>query len=357
MIRASGPSRCSSASAWSTLVARSYSNGAGTCTCLLPPCRLPLPATLSACDGPVNPLLGVHLRARDRHHMTLGQLRSFATVARLGSVKAAALALGVSEPAVSEAVKALRNDLGDELFVRGGNGIVLTPGGQRLAGAAAEIVGIADQARRAVRESRGEAPLLRIAATTTVSEHVAGPLIDAFRRRTPHIEVTVEVEPAGSFGALLADRRADVVLGPRPAADTGGLESVPFLRYRLVVVAGREHRLAGAHGLAPGRPGHRALARRAVRRRPGHAGRRLPGRPPDHAARGPRLRQRCRRARRRRGRPGHHARRRAHGRRGAAPRGAGAPGRARDAGRGPLARDRADAPTGARRRRGRCCAS
>jgi DNA-binding transcriptional LysR family regulator len=185
--------------------------------------------------------------------MTLGQLRSFATVARLGSVKAAARALGVSEPAVSEAVKALRVDLGDELFVRGGGGIVLTPGGQRLAGAAAEIIGIADQARRDVRESRGEAALLRIATTGTVSEHVAAPLIDAFRRRTPHIEVSVEVEPATAFASLLADRRADVALGPRPAADeAGGLESVPFLRYRLIVVAGRDHRLAGAPSLSPG---------------------------------------------------------------------------------------------------------
>jgi DNA-binding transcriptional LysR family regulator len=173
-------------------------------------------------------------------------------VARLGSVKAAARALGVSEPAVSEAVKALRLDLGDDLFVRGAGGIVLTPGGQRLAGAAAEIVGIADQARRAVRESRGEAPLLRIVATGTVSEHVVAPLIDAFQRRTPHIEVSVEVEPASSFAALLADRRADVALGPRPAADGGRLEAVPFLRYKLIVVAGREHRLSGAHGLAPG---------------------------------------------------------------------------------------------------------
>jgi LysR family transcriptional regulator, low CO2-responsive transcriptional regulator len=173
-------------------------------------------------------------------------------VARLGSVKAAAKALGVSEPAVSEAVKALRLDLGDELFVRGAGGIVLTPGGQRLAGAAAEIIGIADQARRAVRESRGEAPLLRIAATGTVYEHVVAPLIDAFQRRTPHVEVSVEVEAASSFGSLLADRRADVALGPRPAADAGRLEAVPFLRYKLIVVAGRDHRLSGAHGVAPG---------------------------------------------------------------------------------------------------------
>ncbi|MEY2532936.1 MAG: LysR family transcriptional regulator, low CO2-responsive transcriptional regulator [bacterium] len=184
--------------------------------------------------------------------MTLGQLRSFATVARLGSVKAAAKELGVSEPAVSEAVKALRLDLGDDLFVRGNGGIVLTPGGQRLAGAAAEILGIADQARRAVREAQGERALLRVATTATVAEHVVAPLIDAFRRRTPHVEVSVEVEAAGAFADLIGDRRADIVLGPRPAAQSAlGLESVPFLRYRLIVVAARGHRLAGRSDVAP----------------------------------------------------------------------------------------------------------
>jgi DNA-binding transcriptional LysR family regulator len=184
--------------------------------------------------------------------VTLGQLRSFATVARLGSVKAAAKELGVSEPAVSEAVKALRRDLGDELFLRRNGGIALTLGGERLAGAAAEILGIADQARRAVREARGEAALLRVATTATVSEHVVAPLIDAFRRRTPHVEVSVEVEPGGSFADLVGNRRIDVALGSRPAAETAlGLESVPFLRYRQVVVAARGHRLAGTSDVSP----------------------------------------------------------------------------------------------------------
>ena len=65
--------------------------------------------------------------------MTLAQLQSFVLVARLGSVKAAAAELEVTEPAVSVAVAALRRELGDELFVRNGRGIALTPGGRRLA--------------------------------------------------------------------------------------------------------------------------------------------------------------------------------------------------------------------------------
>ena len=43
--------------------------------------------------------------------MTLTQLNAFVLVARLGSVRAAASALGVSEPAVSQALTALRNYL------------------------------------------------------------------------------------------------------------------------------------------------------------------------------------------------------------------------------------------------------
>lgn len=183
--------------------------------------------------------------------MTLGQLHTFVTVARLGSVKAAAEALGVSEPAVSGAVAALRRDLGDELFIRAGGGIVLTPGGRELSAAGAELLGLADQARRRVREAQGEATLLRIVATPMVAEHVAARLLEAFTRRTPHIEVSLGVEEPDAFRGLLADRRADVVLGPLPPGEPTGLESVSFLRYRVAVVVAATHRLAGRRGLTP----------------------------------------------------------------------------------------------------------
>jgi DNA-binding transcriptional LysR family regulator len=178
--------------------------------------------------------------------MTLAQLRTFATVARLGSVRAAAEALGVSEPAVSSAVAALRRELGDELFVRAGNGIAITPGGRRLAARAVEIVGLADQARQEVREARGER-LLRVVATATVAEYAAPTLIAAFTRRVPGLEVALGVEPAEAAADLLADRRADVTLGPvPPGAAARGVNPVPFLRQQLVVVAGPRHPLASA---------------------------------------------------------------------------------------------------------------
>jgi len=186
--------------------------------------------------------------------VTLAQLQSFATVARLGSVKAAARELGVSEPTISGAVAALRRDLGDELYVRdgAGGGVRLTPGGLRLAAAAAEILGLADQARRGVHEARGEQVTLRVAATAAVAELCAPALLDAFTRRNAGVEVRLQVAHERAMAALLAHRLADVALGPRLHGDAApGIESVPFLRYALVVAAAPSHPLARRRAIAP----------------------------------------------------------------------------------------------------------
>jgi LysR family transcriptional regulator, low CO2-responsive transcriptional regulator len=177
--------------------------------------------------------------------LTFAQLQAFSTVARLGSVKAAARELGISEPGVSSALAALRRDLGDELFVRSNGGLAMTAGGARLASSAAELLGLADRARRSVTEAQGAASLLRVAVTSAVSEYVAPPLLDAFMRRVPSTEVSAQVAPGTSFIDLLQDHATDVALGPRLGGDAAqAIESVPFLRYRLIVVAGPGHRLA-----------------------------------------------------------------------------------------------------------------
>jgi len=184
--------------------------------------------------------------------LTLSQLRSFLTVARLGSVKAAARALGVSEPAVSGAVGALRRELGDDLYVRRGKTLDLTPGGRRLASAANDILALADEAMVAVRDAAGSQTTLRVAVTASVAELAAEPLLDAFTRRHPGIEVSLQVARGGDFAALLADGHVDVTLGPSAhREDTPDIESEAFLRYTLVVVAPPRHALAGSHSVAP----------------------------------------------------------------------------------------------------------
>jgi len=186
--------------------------------------------------------------------VTLTQLEAFVLVARLGSVKAAARALGVSEPAVSGALAALRKHLDDGLVTSSPQGMELTPGGQRLVGIASQMVNLAVEAEAAIRHAQGAPELLRVVATTTLAEYVAPSVLAAFTSRVGAVEATVGVAGADEMTALLQERLADVAFGPRLA----DVDSEPMMRCRLVVVAGREHPLVagvsgpGGHGARKG---------------------------------------------------------------------------------------------------------
>ena len=157
--------------------------------------------------------------------MTLTQLSAFVLVARLGTVKAAASALGVSEPAVSQAIAALRRYLDDPLITRSANGMELTPGGSRLLTIAAQMVSLGAEAESAVRSAQGAADRLRLVAPSPLVEFVAGPLADAFTARSGgSIEVSAGVSATAEMSALVAQRLADVAFGPDLSGGPGLVE-------------------------------------------------------------------------------------------------------------------------------------
>jgi len=179
--------------------------------------------------------------------MTLTQLNAFVLVARLGSVTAAANALGVSEPAVSQALSALRMHLGDQLVTRGPAGMTLTAGGSRLLATASQIVVLGAEAHAAVRAAQGAPEQLRVVATSTLAEFVIAPLMEAFTRRFPgSVEVSAGVGVTNEMSVLVANRLADVAFGQDASPDPAlPVVTEPIFRYRLVVVIAGESRLKG----------------------------------------------------------------------------------------------------------------
>ncbi|MGO8876975.1 MAG: LysR family transcriptional regulator [Acidimicrobiales bacterium] len=176
--------------------------------------------------------------------MTLTQLEAFVLVARLGSVTAAAKTLGVSEPAISGALAALRRQFDDTLVERTAGGMTLTPGGRRLVGIASQMVALGAEAEEEIRRANGAPERLRVIATSAIAESVAPALLSAFSTRSGPVEVSLGLATSDEMPAILQERLADVALGPRisgPAA--AGLESHPLFRYHLVVVAPPQHRL------------------------------------------------------------------------------------------------------------------
>ncbi len=185
--------------------------------------------------------------------MTLTQLGAFVLVARFGSVRAAADVLGVSEPAVSRALAALRVHLGDQLVIRDGNGMRLTEGGTRLFTIASQMVSLGVEAEAAVRTAKGAPARLRMVVTSTIAEFIATPLIEAFSRRSAGaFEASFGVAGTAQMPVLLGSRLADLALGPDLSGDPGlGLVSEPVLRYRMVVVGSPRFRQHGGPGRWP----------------------------------------------------------------------------------------------------------
>jgi DNA-binding transcriptional LysR family regulator len=184
--------------------------------------------------------------------LTPSQLKAFLTTVRLGSVKAAAADLEVSEAAVSMHVAHLRKELGDQLFTRTGHGLAFTPGGLRLASRAAEMLGLQDQTVIEVRQAASGRRLLRVAASSLFAEYAAPGLIELFAGRADDLDVELSVHDPQRFPRLLHDRVVDVALGPRPAVVDEALGATHFLNYQLVGVVGADHPLAaGADGVGP----------------------------------------------------------------------------------------------------------
>ena len=176
--------------------------------------------------------------------VTLAQLKVFVLVSRLGSVRAAAAALGVSEPAVSQALAALRQHLDDPLITRR-SGMELTPAGRRVVTIASQMVNLAVDAEAAVRQSNGAAELLRVVTTSTLAQSIVPALLQAFTARAGGIEVSLGVATTEEMAALVEERLADVAVGPR----LSGVDAEAVMRYRMTLVGHPDLRINGG-GLA-----------------------------------------------------------------------------------------------------------
>jgi DNA-binding transcriptional LysR family regulator len=87
--------------------------------------------------------------------MDLRRLEVFAKVAELGSFSRAAEALSLTQPTISEHVRALEDELGVQLLDRLGRGATPTPAGQLVLGYARRILALAREARQALDHFQG----------------------------------------------------------------------------------------------------------------------------------------------------------------------------------------------------------
>jgi DNA-binding transcriptional LysR family regulator len=155
--------------------------------------------------------------------LELRLLAAFEAVLRERGVTAAANALGLTQPAVSQALAKLRRALGDPLFVRAPHGVDPTPRALELAGPVADIL-------RLARERLGQPAAFdpaRAERTFTVFATDAGAVVFTPRvvrrlaRVAPGIRIRIAPIVAGRFPGALAEGEADLAFGAFPVLRGG----------------------------------------------------------------------------------------------------------------------------------------
>lgn len=170
--------------------------------------------------------------------INLIHLRAFHTVAAHGSFVRAADALHVSQPTLSEQVKALEHRYGSQLFERRGRQIMLTPLGEDLYALSLRLFDIEAQAEHLLASSdEVRVGRLRVASD---SPGYAMPLLAAMARDHPGVETSLSTGNADRVLAALHAYRADIAYIANVSADPR-LTSWPLLRTNLVAIVSPEH--------------------------------------------------------------------------------------------------------------------
>jgi DNA-binding transcriptional LysR family regulator len=175
--------------------------------------------------------------------MDLSALQIFLAVADERSFSRAAAKVHRTQPAVSQAVRRLEADLGEELFDRSSKSGTLTDAGRVLQNYGQRLVRLAEETESAMRELRDLRRGRVLIGANEAAVHTLLPLMARFRQRAPHLTLDVRRVPARQIAVEVQQGSLDFgALTFRPP-ETGLLE-VPVGTDELVLLVPPTHPLA-----------------------------------------------------------------------------------------------------------------
>ncbi len=175
--------------------------------------------------------------------MTLRQLLYFARIVEIGSLSRAAQALHVAQPALSQQVSRLEEELGVTLLLRSVRGVVPTQAGLAVYRHAKAILKQVDATRLIAQEAdAGPAGQVTLGLPWTVSTLLGLPLLQQVKARLPAVRLEIVGGPSPLLANMLAEGRLEltVVFDNQPRS---GLDMRPVLVEPLYFI-GPPHTLA-----------------------------------------------------------------------------------------------------------------
>ena len=145
----------------------------------------------------------------------LYQLTTFVTVIAEGSMTAAADKLYLTQPAVSQQIRNLEEDLGVELLVRGVRQIKATPQGEVLYEYAKKIIHLTQQAEIAIKsignQMKGQ---LRIGTLNSIGLQLMSPIVARLMRHNPELSLKIEYDRGEELIKAFKKSLYDIIILP-----------------------------------------------------------------------------------------------------------------------------------------------
>ena len=172
------------------------------------------------------------------------RLKVFRAVAAHLNFSRAAEELLLTQPAVTQQIKALEDEFGVPLFDRSGGRITLTPGGQALLPFADRLKAIADEAFGAVSEAAGkQAGQLALGASQTIGVYLLPNFVAGFLRENPRVNITAIGGNSDAMLEALNAHRIHLALIEGPALRKD-IHVEPFMEDQMVLIVPASHEWA-----------------------------------------------------------------------------------------------------------------
>ena len=146
-------------------------------------------------------------------NITFRQMRYFIAVAEVHSISGGAASVGISQSAVTDAIRFIEAELKCAMFARHARGVVLTREGQQFLRHARNIIDAMNDIRGGIgQQAASVGGTLIVGATPTVTGYFLPDLLARYRQALPEVQVTIVEEKSDYIEHLLVNGELDLAI-------------------------------------------------------------------------------------------------------------------------------------------------
>jgi len=139
--------------------------------------------------------------------------RIFYVVAKNSNITKAALALNISQPAISKSIKNLEDSLGGKLFIRTKRGVVLTEEGKEFYNYIETAIEYINNAENKFNDLiHLESGSIRIGISQTLTKEFLMPYLETFHSLYPNIKISINTDPTSKLIPQMRNGLVDLII-------------------------------------------------------------------------------------------------------------------------------------------------